>query len=1196
MLVFIAAVAILFWTELRFPGSSFAQEGGAEVSEPFPSPSPVEEQEPSDVQVITYATPVREVGVTPIPPTPEPQSDVAQRALHYVAEKYDLPLERLLILAEEERVYPVLGRSFLYVQVYDRVPDNRSVIELLVDSEDGTVMEDVQAVEQAEAEAHRERYGKLDPALYEHLQGVLPTESVPVVIWTINEQESPVELQARISSILAERYPEAREALEDGRVVMDVEDQELSEQIHREWVSLIDGAQNEHVQALIEAIRSLGFEPQFTPGSPAVYVTLPVEVIQLLSARSDIGVFYLDEEGEAVNQSEDATASSRIQSQWDVGFDGTGVRVAVLEFGNVDTTSPTNTGECRVGNNCFTHVPVPRLQGTGATGDDNHATTVAAVIASNHERLRGMSPGAQIISAGIAVPGTTSGHSDALLWALDQQSAHVVNASYGLCYPSSPGTMKALDHVFDYYSWTRRRLIVKSAGNIQPTGDCANNYVTTPGKGWNVLTVGSYNDGDNSNWSGDTMDSLTQWQDSPSSSQPDKPEVAAPGVHIATLGQNGASVNANPNGAEGGTSVAAAQVSGLAAVLMDRASNLISYPEATRAIIIASAVHNIEGPSNAPPGVDASNRDGAGGINGNLAGMAASHQVSLSACAHSCWMTRLFSSTSFDANNDYLRSFHAVAGERVRVAIAWQSSGSCTTTSSCTVSLPMKLDLYIDDPDLLLVDNGSSASGANSYELVEFTARKTGTYRIRIHRAIGSSTGEGERVGIAIVKDATYVPELRNEGIGGWNSRLYIRNDGPLTRAVDVHYLAGDGSRIFVGGDFGYFDRCTLGPNQSCDIAMPERFGTTPRGSAVLNGGEDISVVAINEHGSTGSNPKSSALEGVPAGSDRSGIGPGTVLYVPSYRWGRYGYYTDLWIQNLAGVTNYVDIYYYDGNGVLNQTVRSELSAGGTNHVQFQSALQFGAARIVAGYPVTARIDHIQPSDTRALSYPAVNTRASATLAHFPSLQREYYGSSSSLQFQETAGFGSSTHTLSLLNSFFESNGSLTYYDPNNYNIAPRGSRELVLATSTPLPTGWLGSGISSRTSQGGEFATAVHHINNAYTGMGYTGVVHGGRDLILPHISHKPDWRSAFTVQNLEDRTVSIMVYIYDGAGNHILTTYPSGGLAPRERFSVYGQLPQNFNGSAWIRADGRVTAVVHTNRFPAAPDTAWGYRALVK
>lgn len=62
---------------------------------------------------------------TLLPPTPTPTpppSDWARKALQYISEHYDVPLESLLVVNEHERSYPLTGRTFLAFTLLDARP------------------------------------------------------------------------------------------------------------------------------------------------------------------------------------------------------------------------------------------------------------------------------------------------------------------------------------------------------------------------------------------------------------------------------------------------------------------------------------------------------------------------------------------------------------------------------------------------------------------------------------------------------------------------------------------------------------------------------------------------------------------------------------------------------------------------------------------------------------------------------------------------------------------------------------------------------------------------------------------------------------------------------------------------------------------------------------------------------------------
>jgi len=524
---------------------------------------------------------------------------------------------------------------------------------------------------------------------------------------------------------------------------MDVDDPALAERIYQEYVQRLNAETAARIRPLVEALEAQGFTVRTSPGLPAVTTTLPKRVIQMLAERDDVGAIYLSEGGQRHLLLNSAIPTNLAPAVWARGYDGTGVDIAILEDDNVDFTS--NSVECPANtNNCFEHPGATRW---AMYGEGWHATLVASAAASNHPIYRGMAPGATVMSAGIQ-GANRQDDINALVWAFDQ-GAEVVNASYGWC----PGSiqMDDIDRAFDHYARARLRLLVAAAGNNDAL--CPFDYVDSPAKGWNVLSVGAYDDHNDSNWSNDTMPNWSAWvnPDSPSHDH-EKPEVVAPGVSITGIERDG---NLRT---EDGTSFAAPQVAGLAALLIHRNWSLNVWPEASRSIIMASATHNIDGPTGIPPGQDL--RDGAGGINAALADTVAQTRnfSNVDPCTVSCWWGISIDNTGFPVGTYLYRYFIANKGDFIRITIAWWSHADCAAINNCNFDrLDTDLHLGARDPNGQWVPGAWSASWDNNYELVEFVAPETGTYRIAVYKERADESSN--YLGIAFVRlHRVYIP------------------------------------------------------------------------------------------------------------------------------------------------------------------------------------------------------------------------------------------------------------------------------------------------------------------------------------------------------------------------------------------------------------------------------------------------------
>lgn len=425
-------------------------------------------------------------------PTPSPSTE-SEIVLRYIAEQYHIPQEQLVIANEHRREYPNIGRRFVAFTLLDSV--GQRFFNLMVDLKDRTVVEDVAAVAQAEADAERAKYGKLEPALYERLQKAADNELVEVAFWIAGR---PRRSQEELYVELAARFPEAGAAMNRSGKPFDIEDTAVRTKIEQAYAAMLEADVQPLVQPVVAALAAQGYTVTSYGGLPSVTAVLPKRVILALVQRPDIGRAFLIE-GELQPQLDSAVPGDRISNVWREGFNGAGRSIAILEDGNVDFSPSVEV--CGAGtSNCF------RFRGesrSGYSGEQDHTTLVASVAASDHATQKGMAPGATIHSVGVSVNSYA-----ALVEALKQSlapsptgvNADVVNVSYG---GATGQGMHWADQAYDYWTRYYQRTVVVAAGNT--TSGCVYYYLCTPAKAWNVISAGAYDDSNNSNWSDDLM-------------------------------------------------------------------------------------------------------------------------------------------------------------------------------------------------------------------------------------------------------------------------------------------------------------------------------------------------------------------------------------------------------------------------------------------------------------------------------------------------------------------------------------------------------------------------------------------------------------------------------------------------------------------------------------------------------------------
>ncbi|RLK58667.1 S8 family serine peptidase [Actinokineospora cianjurensis] len=283
-----------------------------------------------------------------------------------------------------------------------------------------------------------------------------------------------------------------------------------------------------------------------------------------MRALADPGVRKIWLDGVRKPQLDKSTAQIGAPAAWKAGYTGTGVTVAVLDTG-IDRTHPdlvSRVAEART----FSDAP----DGLDRIG---HGTHIASIIAGNGERYRGVAPGARLLDGKVFDDSGSARDSwiiAGMQWAAGAGAA-VVNLS--LARPDLPGS-DPLEQAVDTLSAQHGTLFVVAAGNDGPTGGT----VGSPGSADTALTVGAV----------DRADKILPF----SGHGPRvgdgavKPDITAPGMAIVAA-RSSTSPGEGPYVADFGTSMAAAHVTGAAALLAQQHPD---WPgERLKDVLVASA-------------------------------------------------------------------------------------------------------------------------------------------------------------------------------------------------------------------------------------------------------------------------------------------------------------------------------------------------------------------------------------------------------------------------------------------------------------------------------------------------------------------------------------------------------------------------------------------------------------------------------
>ncbi|MEZ4363350.1 MAG: S8 family serine peptidase [Kofleriaceae bacterium] len=557
--------------------------------------------------------------------------------------------------------FPLLQRSLYRFKALD----GRGDVQSIALNNNGTREEDFEALEGLEASLYQQDHGQLTPDLAEQL-AVLP-----------DEEEIEVAIQALV--------PQG----DSGGPMRPDPSTNLSDSEVDALYTAVDAHRSEVARVLTAPIKQrlggLGYQGEADALAPIVHVKLPVHLIREAARWNDVSKIFASATYESTMNVARATVEADVVNSR--GITGTGVRVAEIEVGGMlPAANPFLAGT--------TQDPVSACF-------HPHATWVAGTIRSTHATIRGVSP-----DVNLRVGGSCAGSGSQLVsrsTAASSWGARAFNLSFGSNAGTQPG---ALDNYYDDLVQNGWRTVVVSAGNSGPSA-----IVGSPGRAYNVLTVGAIDDHNTIPWLGDTMSTFSSSLDPVSlHGDREKPEVVAPGTSITTTSPTSPWVGATVSG----TSFSAPITTGSAALLMRRSSGLQVWPEAVKAILMATAVHNVEGATRL------SERDGAGAIVDGLADDIA-HGVSgnWGGRAYSCGVPTIQNVTTMSL----------VSNRVTRVAVTWDTNPSYNQYAGQPSA---DLDVTILGPSGAVV--AGSGSWDNPYEMIEFTAPVTGTYTVRVHK------------------------------------------------------------------------------------------------------------------------------------------------------------------------------------------------------------------------------------------------------------------------------------------------------------------------------------------------------------------------------------------------------------------------------------------------------------------------------
>ncbi|HOW52327.1 MAG TPA: S8 family serine peptidase [bacterium] len=254
-------------------------------------------------------------------------------------------------------------------------------------------------------------------------------------------------------------------------------------------------------------------------------------------------------------------------------------------------------------------------------------------------------------------------------------------------------------------------------------------YVGSPGRAYNVITVGAYDDSI-------VINGRYQMADFSSfrNGLVEKPEISAPGVDILGTGTG-----------YSGTSFATPHAAALAADLMGSYTWLKYRPHLLKAAMIASATDLVSRYYSAYGNID---QVGFGGIDFRSIYYEGTYHYWEG--AYSNWST-------WDGNGDgrVEHSFTVAANKKVSVVIAWLNNPANNTMTGSDLNIGINFDLEIICPGGSTPCMGSNST-TNTFEVYTFNVGtpNTGTYKARIRKLSATDTTSPIYLGLWVNMDS----------------------------------------------------------------------------------------------------------------------------------------------------------------------------------------------------------------------------------------------------------------------------------------------------------------------------------------------------------------------------------------------------------------------------------------------------------
>lgn len=307
----------------------------------------------------------------------------------------------------------------------------------------------------------------------------------------------------------------------------------------------------------------------------AVAVDIPASKIKMLSQISEVR--FIADDSQVTTQMEIVRGSVSCEASEELGYDGKGIGVAVLDTGVYPHEDLTAKEDRIIGFKDFVN------NQDGPYDDNGHGTHVAGIIGgdgyASKGKYKGIAPKANIIGVKVMNKdggGSTSDIVAGMQWVIDNKDKYNIKIM-SLSLGSDPDLSESDDPLVRGVNavWSKGIVVVTAAGNSGPHDSTIN----SPGISNKVITVGCSDSKGTIDIADDTIADFSSR--GPTISNKVKPDVVAPGVGVTSLKSNTSYKPSDKNAAkeknylpQSGTSMSTPVVSGAIALLLQKEPSL----------------------------------------------------------------------------------------------------------------------------------------------------------------------------------------------------------------------------------------------------------------------------------------------------------------------------------------------------------------------------------------------------------------------------------------------------------------------------------------------------------------------------------------------------------------------------------------------------------------------------------------------